>query len=263
MKRFLVFVGLFACASFGLLSSHDYTASTLQCIPEVIWAPATGGGTWVTSLQITGRSATTSLNAYFMYGGGNYRYLASWAVNLDPGESYYFPNILSTLDAYDLEAFTYYGRVGALLISGNSGTIQITARTTNGNYGKTMQGLSWDACYKFGSGNAAVFNVANSATYRTFVGFMNWSASPITVRFYVTTGNYTYVGSYFDRVFAGWDFQAFNPFDQAGVSYPAYSYPDNMLIWMSVVSGTGQLVGFGSSANNYTNDSAAHLLVQW
>jgi hypothetical protein len=47
----------------------------------------------------------------------------------------------------------------------------------------------------------------------------------------------------------------------AAVTYPANWY-DNAILKVRPTSGTGQVVCFGASANNASNDPAAHLAVQ-
>ena len=65
-------------------------------IPEVIWAPATGGGTWVTELQITSLAPANDIQAWYYYG-------TSWIeipvlCTLDYTESIKFTNILQHIE---------------------------------------------------------------------------------------------------------------------------------------------------------------------
>ncbi len=60
---------------------------------------------------------------------------------------------------------------------------------------------------------------------------------------------------------AGHAFQAFDPFSQASVPYPGSSY-DNVILGVRPTSGAGEVMCFGATANNASNDPAAHLAVQ-
>ncbi len=55
--------------------------------------------------------------------------------------------------------------------------------------------------------------------------------------------------------------QAFDPFTWAGVPYPGSSY-DNVILRVRPTSGAGSVMCFGATANNASNDPAAHLAVQ-
>ena len=70
------------------------------------------------------------------------------------------------------------------------------------------------------------------------------------------------IGSAFTKSFGGYDYQTFNPFSEAGVPYPGSSY-DNVILTVKPTSGTGKLVCFGASANNSSNDPAAHIALQY
>ena len=50
-----IFVSLLAVMSAlgGNLLAYDNSPSRVICFPEVIWAEATGGGTWTSELQLT------------------------------------------------------------------------------------------------------------------------------------------------------------------------------------------------------------------
>ena len=56
-------------------------------------------------------------------------------------------------------------------------------------------------------------------------------------------------------------FSTFFPFTEAGKAYPASAY-NNVILRVRPTSGTGQVVCFGASANNTSNDPAAHLAMQ-
>jgi hypothetical protein len=172
--------------------------------------------------------------------------------------------LLETIDNLDSEVFAYYGKVGSVefMTQDGSHTIQVTARTLNGNYSKTFPGLNLvNAETADTSRMMLIQNYTNNAGYRSTSGFFNPSADSVTVEFTLLDGNGAQIGSQFSRTLAGYDFQAFNPFIQAGVPYPANSY-DNVILRIRPTSGMGQVMCFGASVDNTSNDPASHLAVQ-
>jgi len=104
-------------------------------------------------------------------------------------------------------------------------------------------------------------NYANNSIYRSTCGFYNPTGATLTVEFTLLNGNGAQIGARFSKTFVGYDFQAFSPFNEAGVPYPANSF-DNVILTVRSISGSGQVVCFGASANNASNDPASHLAVQ-
>jgi len=49
-------------------SNADTSPAHIIILPEVIWAPATGGGTWVSRLQLTALEMGTVVQASFFWG---------------------------------------------------------------------------------------------------------------------------------------------------------------------------------------------------
>jgi len=249
---FFIFLGL------GLLSmpsaAYDNSKSNYQCLPEVIWAPASGGGTWVTAATILSWNAGTVLSAYFDYGTG-WRLVSNWYTLPNVGSIVQTGNLLYTLDYYDSGAFDYYGRVGAVEIwtQDENHKIQITAKTTNGNYGKTFPGLN-----KLESNTIAVgrpmmipFAIKNS-TWRSTIGVFNYSGSSMVLRVYIMDNNYVPFGDY-DITVPAWNFIAHDPYAYAGLT-GTYSN-GYILLWPQ--SGAGVAFCFGATANNVTNDPSA------
>jgi hypothetical protein len=227
MKRIqlsLCMVGLLTLLAAPAAAQYDNSPQKALVLPECIWAAATGGGTWVTELQIAAYSPGTMVEMIYHYSGGNRDIINVWTSSDSLHyQSVKFSNILSTLQSLD-PSFTYYGTVGALEIfsQDTSHTIQAQARTVNGNYGKTFQAQA------FVDGNTAnvgrpimIMNLAQNATYRTFVGFFNATlggSGPMTVQFIITNGNNSSgTGSTFYKTFSSWEFMSFNPFVEAGV----------------------------------------------
>ena len=62
------------------------------------------------------------------------------------------------------------------------------------------------------------------------------------------------VGPLMTRTFAGFDYQAFDPFAEAGLPYPGHAY-DNMCLYVRPTSGSGRVICFGATANNSSNRS--------
>jgi hypothetical protein len=261
----IVFLGFLVIPS--AILSYDSSSSNSCIVPECIWAPATGGGTWVTEIQITVLGAGTVVDAWFYFSGGWRTVYGIWT---SPGthSCIQFSNILSTLQSRD-SGFTYYGKVGTLwLYSSTSGArFHVQARTVNGNYGKTLPGLSADAL-----GNSAalgrimmILGLKQNAAYRTFVGVFNSSVSNINITvLFVIFDSAGYSVGWFEKTFVagGSRFLSFNPFAEAGVASGTY---DNCWLYIRPTSGDEArgLFCFGSSANNYTNDTSAHLAVQY
>jgi len=234
-------------------------------LPECIWALATGGGTWVSEVQITDLTGGSAVSAYFSYGGGLRRGpIAVWTNSGGAGRSVKFSNFLSYLGSIDT-VFTYYGKVGAVefLTQDAAHKIQVAARTLNGNYSKTFPGLRLvDSHTADTTREMIIQNYTNNIVYRSTCGFFNPAADPVTVEFRLYDGEGLMIGSAFTKMFAGYDFKAFSPFNEAGVSYPGASY-DNVILVVRPTSGTGKIVCFGASANNSSNDPAAHIALQY
>jgi hypothetical protein len=234
-------------------------------LPEVIWALATGGGTWVSEVQVTDLTGGSVVRAYFAPPGGTRRGpFTVWTNGGGSGGSVKFTNFLATLAGLD-PSFTYYGKVGAVefLTQDGSHLVQVAARTLNGNYSKTFPGLQpTEGNTPASTHDLLVQNLTNNATYRSSCGFYNPTGSSVTVEFRLYDGNGAQIGSTFSRTFVGYDFQSFNPFTQAGVPYPGSSY-DNTILLVVPASGAGTVIGFGASANNTSGDPAAHIVVKF
>jgi hypothetical protein len=244
-------------------SGFDNSPTNHQILPEVIWSAASGGGTWVTECQITDFTGGSQVSAYFCYEGGIRRGpFPIWA-STGQYHSMKFNNLLSVIDGLDPGAFAYYGQVGAVefLTQDTGHTIQVSARTLNGNYSKTYPGLNNVEAYTCDtSRDMMIQNLVNNGTYRSAIGCFNLSGDSVTVEFQVMDANGITIGGIFTRTIAGYGFTSFFPFNEAGRPYPAYSH-DNTQIQIRAISGTGKIMCFGATANNNTNDPAAHLSV--
>ena len=175
-----------------------------------------------------------------------------------------FSNLLSSIDALDAMVFDYYGRVGAVDIYTQDAAhkIQVSVRQVNGDYSKTHPGLNnVDANSADTSWQMMIQNLTSNSMYRTAVGCFNLTSLSVTVEFRLIDGNGNTIGAAFSKTFVGFDYQAFFPFNEAGVPYPSNSY-DNVYLRVTPTSGTGRIMCFASTANNTTNDPAAHIAVQ-
>jgi M6 family metalloprotease-like protein len=237
--------------------------ASLIVLPEVIWASATGGGTWVSEVQVTDITGGSQAWVCFNMTGGTWRGPFLLWTGGAAGSSAKFANILSELQTLD-PTFTYYGQVGALEVWTQPGSynVRVAARTLNGNYSKTFPGLKFEPWNSAATSRPMLIqNMMSNATYRSSAGFFNPTGDAVTADFQLLDSGGGLVGSAFSRSFVAYDFQSFNPFAQAGVPYPTYSY-DNVCLRVIPTSGTGVLFGFGAAANNTSNDPAAQLAVQ-
>ncbi len=239
-----------------------------KVLPEVIWAEAWGGGIWQSAVQITDVTGGSQVSVYYNTATGRRGPFLLWDNSAgDALSSVTFANLLETIDGLDTTdpiAFTYYGTVGAVEFVTQDGShlLHVAARTLNGDFAKTFTALSLhDANMADTSRAMIVCDLSNNVTYRSTSGFFNPTADDVTVEFTLLDGVGAQIGSQFSKMLAGHDFQAFNPFDQAGVPYPAYSY-DNIILQVRPTMGSGKVMCFGATANNTANDPAAHVAVQ-
>ena len=243
--------------------SYDNGPGSLQILPEAIWAPATGGGTWLSEVQIVDMSGGSQVSAYFDYGGGNRRGPFVLWTGGAAGTKAKYANLLQQIGTIDT-GFTYYGRVGAVEFVTQDGAhqVMVAARTLNGNYSKTFPGLILADAETADTTRAMLIqNYTNNSSYRSTCGFYNPTADTVTVEFTLLDGSGAQIGAQFSKALVGYDFQAFSPFNEAGVAYPGSSY-DNVILRVRPTSGSGQVMCFGASANNKSNDPASHLAVQ-
>lgn len=257
--------GFFVLLFLGLrltLFAYDNSPASYVIVPECIWAKATGGGTWSTQIQVFDRSGGSQIFCFFDYGGGNYR--GPFIIWTSPGVNclYQTANILQTLDYWDGDVFDYFGRVGAVAFFTQDANhlIQVQARTNHSSgFGKTFNGLTDVESNTAAVGRPMLIQgVEQSSSYRFFLGCYNPSGTSVTVEFNIFGPNNNLLGS-FIKTFVAFDFQAFNPFAQAGLTG---SYT-NCFILINPTAGAGRIMVFGASANNLTNDPASHVAVHY
>jgi hypothetical protein len=237
--------------------------SNYQVIPEVLWAQATGGGTWMTEVQITDVTGGSQVSVYYNTSTGDRRGPIALFTGSSAGVSAKTNNLLQTLELLD-PGYSYYATAGSVEFATQDADhkIHVIARTANGDYSKTFQGLNLtDANTASADRTLMVQNLVNDDTYRTAFGAFNPTDDDVTVEFTLMDENGSTIGTSFSKTFTGREYQAFNPFTEAGVPYPGNSY-DNTWIKAEVTSGSGQLMVYGATANNATNDPAVHRAVQ-
>ena len=249
----------------GDSTGHYNSPAQYKVLPEVIWASATGGGTWMSNVQVTDVSGGSQVSVYYNTASGRRGPFLLWD-NTAGGalSSVKYANLLQTIDVLDSGTFTYYGTVGAVefITQDGSHLLQAAARTLNGYYAKTFTALSLHDANTADSGRAMIVaNLSNNVTYRSTSGFFNPTSDSVTVEFTLLNGSGAQIGSQFSKTLAGHDFQAFNPFIQAGVPYPGSSY-DNAILRVRPTTGAGEVMCFGATVDNTSNDPAAHVAVQ-
>lgn len=249
-----------------IYSGYENSPSSAQIIPEAIWAPAVGDGTWNTGIQITDLTGGSEVSVYFHSASGESRGPFDLWSSAGVDCSAKFPNILEEIDILDPGDFDYYNQAGSLVFmtQDQSHFIQVSARTANGNFSKTFPGLNYYESSNFANPTQSlmVHNLVNNNIYRTAMGCFNPESGDVTVRFRLIDDQNSVIGSPFNRTISGHEFISINPFTEAGVPYPDYSN-DNVIIEISVTSGSGKVIVFGATANNNTNDPAAHIPVQF
>ena len=248
----------------GVVSGAYNSPAQYKVLPEVIWAPATGGGTWVSEVQLTDVTGGSQVYVYYNTAAGRRGPFLLWNNTGSALSSKKFNNLLESIDGLDTEVFTYYGTVGAVefITQDGSHLVHAAVRELNGNYAKTSSGLSLhDANTATTSRAMIVSNLSSNATYRTTVGFFNPTVDSLTVEFTLLDNSGAQIGTSFSKTLAGHAFQAFDPFTWAGVPYPGSSY-DSGILRVRPTSGAGKLMCFGATANNVSNDPAAHVAVQ-
>jgi hypothetical protein len=205
------------------------------------------------------------VSVYISYGSGSRRGpVTIWNNSGGQRRSVKFANFLSYMASIDA-GFSYYGRVGTVefFTQDANHRIQVMARTLNGSYSKTFPGLiPADDNTAIVSRPMMIQDLTSNATYRSACGFFNPTGNTETVEFRLYDGNAATIGSAFTKSFVGFDFRSFDPFAEAGVPYPTFSY-DNAYLVVNPTSGTGGLICFGASANNSSNDPAAHIATQY
>jgi hypothetical protein len=256
---------IFAIAPLSLLAQPYSNSPTPHVIiPEVIWAEASGGGTWITSVQIIVRDAgDTDIWVNFHTSTETRGPFLLWQW-VNQFESRKISNILSYIQTVDGTGYSYYGKVGALSIFTNNmeRRIYASARTYNGGYSKTIPGLNRsepaNTCSMIRE--LVVPNLQQNEAYRTAVALYNEWADPLMIEFGLVDENANTIGSTWTETINGYRYMAFNPFVKAGA--PAGAYTNCWLIAVGL-TGNGAVMAIGATVFNGTNDPACHIAYQF
>ncbi len=140
----------------------------------MIWALATGGGTWMSNVQVTDVSGGSQVYVYYNTATGRRGPFLLWDNSAGAAlSSVKYSNLLQTIDGLDTETFTYYGTVGAVEFVTQDGShlLQAAARTLNGSYAKTFTALSLHDANTADTGRAMIVaNLSNNVSYRSTGG---------------------------------------------------------------------------------------------
>jgi hypothetical protein len=259
VKALFAVVLILCIATSSLLAQHS--PDGVKYVPSVIWAPAAGGGTWLSEVQIWATTPGTTVNCGFIYDGGS-RGVTLWTSSAE-NACFRTANILEHLASLD-PAFDYYGRSGALeLYRTSGGLIQVMARTYHsGGYAKTICGVSALTSNTASFGRyVMIMNVMQSSNYRTFLTLLNVNMD-CTVDIQIVQ-NGTVIGS-FSKYIDSWGngYLAFNVFAEAGLTG---TYANCIVLITAQDTGVGEqgmVLCSGATAHNGTNDPAYHAAMQ-
>lgn len=262
-KRYLgLFLGVLSAVGFLSAQTYENSPDAIKLIPEAIWAASAGGGTWQTEVQITASSDNTEIKGTFYYGGGDCRPV-DYGVTLNQRQIFKASNILSYMETIDT-SFDYYNRVGTLILFTQDSlhNFQANARTWHSSgYAKSFNGINSVMGQAINAilTTGAILNLSNDSNKRSSIACYNNTNSSIVVEFSVINNNGNLIGSSFIKSFSAYDFQAFDPFAEAGLTG---NYSNNF-VYMIHSSGGGNLFVIGASADNNTNDPSAHTFLPW
>ncbi|MCG2681743.1 MAG: S8 family serine peptidase, partial [Kiritimatiellae bacterium] len=94
----------------GVTTGHYNSPAQYKVLPEVIWSAATGGGTWMSNVQVTDVSGGSQVSVYYNAASGRRGPFLLWDNSAGGAlSSVKYTNLLQTIDGLDSGAFTYYG----------------------------------------------------------------------------------------------------------------------------------------------------------
>jgi hypothetical protein len=236
---------------------YNSPASRLLML-DAVWALASGGGEWISEVQITDVSGGSIVQVYYSSGASRLGPFTLWSNAGGANSSISFVNILQAIDNLDGSAFAYYGTSGALefFTQDASHLIQASARTVNGNFARTFPALAdVEANTAIMGRSLLIPNISNNTVYRASVVLFNPGSDSVTMEGKIVGGDGVQIGSTFARTLAA---------NQAGVistEVRADTY-SNANVMITVTAGSGRVMAAGFTANNVSNDPAAHIAVQ-
>jgi subtilisin family serine protease len=238
--------------------SYANSPAARLLLPEVSWAAASGSGDWVSEVHVSDLSGGSVVTAYYNSGTNRRGPFTLWTNGGGAGGSATFANILQTLDELDTGAFTYYGTGGSLELLSQDGShlLQASVRTFNGSYSRTFPGLLDREETTAASGRALlILNMSYNGFYRPSLVLFNPGADSVTVEVTVIGGNGSQVGAAISRTLAG--------YEQSTIVNELRVTPyENATVRVRVTGGAGRVIASGQTANNLSNDPAAHIAVQ-
>jgi hypothetical protein len=236
---------------------YNSPASRLLML-DAVWALASGGGEWISEVQITDVTGGSIVQVYYSSGASRQGPFTLWSNSSDPNRSINFVNILQAIDNLDGSAFAYYGTSGVLefFTQDASHLIQVSARTVNGNFARTFPALADVEANTAVMGRSLLIpNISNNTAYRPSVVLFNPGSDSVTIEGKIVGSDGVQIGSTFARTLAA---------NQAGVisvEVRANTY-SNGNIMIIVTAGNGRVMAAGFTANNASNDPAAHIAMQ-
>jgi hypothetical protein len=230
---------------------------TRLIFPEVNWASASGGGDWVSEVHITDLSGGAVVTAYYNTGTEQRGPFTLWSNGGGANRSVTFGNVLQTIDGLDGSAAVYYGTGGALELITQDGShlIQAALKSYNGNVTRTFPAFQDVNANTAALGRDLVIpNISNNTQYRPSVALFNPTSDSVTVEARIIGSDGAQIGSTITLTVAG--------YEMAGVvGLRNYTY-SNACVRITVTGGSGRVLATGQSANNVSNDPAAHIAVQ-
>jgi len=257
MKKAMWNLGFLSFLALSMpLSAWDTSPTWHECCPEVIWALASYGGTWVTEIQIQDTTGGSQVSVFYDYNGGGTRNVINLWTSPGAWTSVKFANILQTLKLID-PTFDYYGTSGCLhfYTQDTDHKIRVSVRIVNGNYGKTYTAVSFINANCVNTGrNMTVMDLSRSAKYRTTLCVYNTNGGPHQFTFELYNGNGGLIGNAIQITLQGYKFYAFDPF--ALCNAPAGDYDNVVGVFWTIYCANPNLglMVLGATTNNYTND---------
>jgi hypothetical protein len=249
-------------ADLAALGAPVYANSPEQSklIPEVNWTD-----TWVSEVTIVDVTGGSTVHVYYDSGTGGRRGPFELWDNSSGGplSSVTFANILEKLDELDLvPGSAYFGTSGALELStqGAPNLIHAAVRTHNGaGHSRTFPALGvHEANTASLTRSLLIPNISNDGDYRCSVVLLNPTSASTTVAATIFDHNGLEVGDPTVRTLAGHEDFVMTVITDA-LQDSTYS---NATIRLDVTGGDGYILATGQTADNVSDDPAAHIAVQ-
>ena len=204
-----------------------------------------GFASWRSDIRVfnPGASPAAVTLAYYPQGGATTP--TPQTVTVNPGQVYAIDNALQTL--YGL---TNSG--GAIVVSTpTTSALTVTARTYNqttaGTYGQFIPAVSPSQSVGLGDRTLQLLQLESSSAYRTNIGLVETSGSPVTVQVTVVPED--------SKVVANLTY-ALNPneFRQFSIADFGFGTVYNARVSVKVIGGTGRVTAYGSVIDAFTQD---------